>query len=379
VKQGNPYLAQKYFDSLPELTKTERLFEYQDRILRSNRYAVDLAAMKYDGVARSTARILTQTPGPSVSPWNSSVSAIHAAASARCGTDAASLKQLTQLLEKRPDDVGLLLTVVQLHLRNDNVSAAISLLEAFSKRLEEVGSYDEIRFAPGLVALAVQLYRSQGRKAAVGDLLERAAKFWHQKPDAAAGLLKAAGLALLESSDPEGLSMARDIFGDLQQQDSNKPLISAGLVAATSTVDLASARPFLEALTPVNELISGVDVASLEGAGVASLPASLPPAGTKRSAPSDSEKAVKKKIRKSKMPKDYEEGKKMDPERWLPLRDRSSYRPKGKKGKKKALETTQGGVVREEESLELEGGAGAVKVEKAPTGPGKAKKKKGKK
>ena len=82
------------------------------------------------------------------------------------------------------------------------------------------------------------------------------------------------------------------------------------------------------------------------------------------------------------MPKDYVEGKAMDPERWLPLRDRSSYRPKGKKGKKKAMELTQGGVVKEEgESLELAGGAGTVKVEKAAGGGGggKAKKKKGKK
>ena len=69
----------------------------------------------------------------------------------------------------------------------------------------------------------------------------------------------------------------------------------------------------------------------------------------------------------------------MDPERWLPLRDRSSYRPKGKKGKKKAADLTQGGVVKEEpESLELAGGAGTVKVEKSV--PGKSKnKKKGKK
>ncbi len=73
----------------------------------------------------------------------------------------------------------------------------------------------------------------------------------------------------------------------------------------------------------------------------------------------------------------------MDPERWLPLRDRSTYRAKSKKGKKKAADLTQGGVVKEEESLELAGGAGSVKVEKAPGGGGggasKAKEKKGKK
>ncbi|KAG4216698.1 hypothetical protein PC116_g34821, partial [Phytophthora cactorum] len=47
-------------------------------------------------------------------------------------------------------------------------------------------------------------------------------------------------------------------------------------------------------------------------------------------------------------------------------------RPKGKKGRKRAQESTQGGVVKEEETLELVGGAGAVKVEKAS---GKRKKK----
>jgi signal recognition particle subunit SRP72 len=68
----------------------------------------------------------------------------------------------------------------------------------------------------------------------------------------------------------------------------------------------------------------------------------------------------------------------MDPERWLPIKDRSSYRPKNKKGKKKAMEATQGGVVKDEE-LELAGGAGTVKVEKSNVGGGKAKKKKAKK
>lgn len=48
-------------------------------------------------------------------------------------------------------------------------------------------------------------------------------------------------------------------------------------------------------------------------------------------------------MRKSRLPKNYEQGKAPDPERWLPLRDRSTYRPKGKKGRAKAA-LTQGGV-----------------------------------
>lgn len=66
----------------------------------------------------------------------------------------------------------------------------------------------------------------------------------------------------------------------------------------------------------------------------------------------------------------------MDPERWLPLKDRSSYRPKGKKGKKKALDATQGGVVRENalEGVEAPGS----KVVTGGGGVAKGKKKKGK-
>lgn len=79
------------------------------------------------------------------------------------------------------------------------------------------------------------------------------------------------------------------------------------------------------------------------------------------------------------MPKNYEEGKQPDPERWLSLRDRSTYRPKGKKGRRRAQEVTQGGTVKVEETLELVGGAGAVKVEKAPGVQTGKKKKKGKK
>jgi signal recognition particle subunit SRP72 len=127
----------------------------------------------------------------------------------------------------------------------------------------------------------------------------------------------------------------------------------------------------------VDRLISGIDAAALEDGGIASLPITMSEVSKKRAAPAEKEQPAKK-IRSSRMPKDFVEGKQMDPERWLPLKDRSSYRPKGKKGKKKALEATQGGAVREEESLELVGGS-AVKVEKAPQGKPNNKKKKGKK
>lgn len=349
--------------------------------MRRNQYSIELQSLKYDGIGRSTAAFLSQNPSPTCSSFVNSISPINAAASAHCQSTKASLKQILPLLEKRPTDVGLLLTIVQLYILTNNPGPAITLLEAFFKRLEEstTAADQDVRFAPGLIALLISMYRLQGRKAPIQEELGKAASYWRKKSKPSETLLRAAGISLLESSKPNDLALAGEIFGSLRKQDPNDRLAVAGFVASNATTNFAAVRADLDKLTPIDRLVSGTDAAALEDGGIASLPVIMSEISKKRPAPIEKEQTTKKKIRNSKMPKEFDEGKKMDPERWLPLKDRSSYRPKGKKGKKKALDATQGGPVKEEESLELVGGAGAVKVEKAPIGGGKAKKKKGKK
>ncbi|KAF4636220.1 hypothetical protein G7Y89_g1871 [Cudoniella acicularis] len=388
TKNDNPFMTQRLFDSVPTLTHGEKHFEHQASILRRNRYTIDLQSLKYSGVAYSTASIIAKSPAPTISPFVNTLSVLNAAAHAKCEPEKAGLKQILPLLEKRPNDVGLILVIIQLYILTNNPGPAISLLESFFKRLEESTSPadQDVRFAPGLVALVVSLYRLSGRKNPIKVELGKAASYWRRKSKPSVSLFRAAGESLLSSSNPADLSAAGEIFSSLRAQDPNDRIAIAGFVASYATTDIAKVAPDLEKLTPVSRLISGVDAAALEKAGIPSLP--TPPseiASKKRQAESNEKEkekpAKQRKIRKSKMPKDFEEGKKMDPERWLPLRDRSTYRPKGKKGKKKANDLTQGGVVKEEgESLELAGG-GAVKVEKAPGGVGgKSKnKKKGKK
>lgn len=121
-------------------------------------------------------------------------------------------------------------------------------------------------------------------------------------------------------------------------------------------------------------LIADIDVAALESFGVAQQ-------SRKRSAEEDAGPKVKpKKVKKKKtrLPKGVEPGKVADPERWLPERDRSTYRPKGRKDKKKAAGATQGGPTVAGESSEVLGGE---LLKKAGGGPGgganKKKKKKG--
>jgi signal recognition particle subunit SRP72 len=341
-----------------------------------------LQCKKYNGVIRSTGKVISQNPTPTVSPFINSLAALHAAAYAKCESSKASLKEVLPLLERRPNDVGLILTIIQLYVLTNNPGPAITLLESFFKRLEESATPadQDVRFAPGLIALIVSLYKLQGRKAPIKTELGRAASYWRRKSKPSEDLFKAAGISLLDSSKPEDLSTAGEIFASLRQQDLNDRLAIAGFVASNAASNISAVQSDLDKLTPVEKLISTIDVSRLEEAGIATLSVTMSEASKKRPAPAEKVKPANKKIRKSKMPKDFEEGKKMDPERWLPMKDRSSYRPKGKKGKKKALEATQGGTVKDEESLELVGGAGAVKVEKAPVGgAGKAKKKKGKK
>jgi len=362
------------------------MFAHQASILQRNRYTIDLQAQKYPGVARSTFSAILKSPSPTISPYINSLSVLNAAAHAKNETGKASLKSILPLLEKRPNDVGLILIIVQLYILTNNPGPAITLLETFFKRLEEstATAEQDVRFAPGLVALLVSLYRLSGRKTPIKTELGKAASYWRKKSKSSLSLLRAAGTSLLESSNPEDLSAAGEIFSSLRAQAPNDRTAIAGKVASYATSDFSKISSDLDKLTPISKLISGIDAAALEEEGIPTLPRPSDATSKKRTLDSEKEKSVpakKKKISKSKMPKDFEEGKKMDPERWLPLRDRSTYRPKGKKGKKKAMEMTQGGVVKEEESLELAGGAGTVKVEKAggPGGPGKAKKKKGKK
>jgi signal recognition particle subunit SRP72 len=394
--ESNPYITQRLAESLPGDKGTDRLFEYQSSVLRRNKYVLSLQVQKFSGVQKSTSRKLSKEAVPAITGPKCDLGVLGAAAACQLQTGQEALRQILPLLETRPDDVGLLLTVIQLYVQLQNPGPAINLLEAFLKRLETATTPDhaDVRFAPGLVALAVSLYRTQGRHSAIRAELAKAAAHWQQKTGPAASgagtsLLREAGIELLRSSHPSDLAAAGEAFSHLVAAQPGDRTAKAGLVASFATTDFSKVQPYLDSLPSVEDLTRGVDVEALLDAGVAVAPVGhTQQARGKKRALEDEDAAQRqqqqpaaKKRRKRKLPKSYDPAKKPDPERWLPLRDRSSYRPKGKKGKKRAAEATQGGVVREEETLELAGGAGSVKVEKAPASGGGAgkKKKKGKK
>jgi signal recognition particle subunit SRP72 len=375
---NNPFSTQRDVDATLTSKEKESWFKFQRTLLQRNKHVADLLANKFSGWDARISRVLQDKPAPVTSPELNNLSALRAAAHCHGKTGNAALKDVIGMVAKQPSDVGLLLTATQLYLDKSNAAAATSLLEAFFRTQQEAATESamDARFSSGLVALAVALYRVQGRESSVKSELANALAYWRKRGSEKlqeAALLREAGIELLRSPNPKDLAIAGAGFEALCAGDVADPLGAAGLVASFATTRPEKAEKFVEDLPSVESLISGVDTEALiEGGIVLSQEAALP--ARKRAAEEENAEKPKKK-RKRKLPANYEEGKTLDQERWLPLRDRSSYRPKGKKGKKKANETTQGGVVKEEETLELVGGAGAVKVEKASSQASKKKKK----
>ncbi|PKY02687.1 signal recognition particle protein [Aspergillus campestris IBT 28561] len=381
---ANPFLLYKGLDAAPEAPENDRLFSFQDTISTENTHAADLLVQKYDGIIRSTAKALSQAPWPSADARTNLLSVYNAAAHARGEPSPKALKAILPALDNRPKDLGLALTAVQLFVRAGNTTSAITTLERTLQHLEAAED-KSVRFNPGLLGILVSLYKLEGRKTQIRAELAKAATYWRTTPSnnqaPPTSLLRAAATSLLHSTDSADLTTARDIFQTLHQQNPHDPAALAGYIAAQAPLDhtqVPTAK--VDSLPEVPTLIADVDLATLESAGIAppasaSAAAAAALAGARKRQASAAASAPKR-VRKDRLPKDFDPAKTADPERWLPLRERSSYRPKGRKGKQRAAERTQGGVVSDDKpAASNSGSAGVVN---APSGGG-SKKKGGKK
>lgn len=376
----NPFLLERQVAAWRSSSTTEaKLFKFQSDVLAQNSSIVSLWAHKTGGVKTRAYRTVDQAESPTNSFELNNMSVIGAAAETQGLPEKDVLKSLISLSKRRPYDTGLTLVIIQLHLQRRNPGAALHTLELFFSRLE--GSDNEqchrVRFSPGLVALAVVLKKTQKRHNSAKAELIKAAEYWHHRPASSAfSLLKEAGVELVLSSSKDDIRLAGAIFKKLNEEKLASPVTSAGLVAALAAANAFEVEQYTTLLPPVESLVHGIKVDELINSGILVSPSS----STSKKRPLTIDTNVKRaaKKRRRRMPKNLVDGQAPDPERWLPLRDRSSYRPKGKKGRKKAAESTQGGVVKEEETIGLVGGGG-VKIEKAAASNAAKKKKKAKK
>ncbi|KKK17888.1 signal recognition particle protein [Aspergillus rambellii] len=180
---ANPYLLYKALHETSISSDSDKLFDNQDNIMTGNLHAADLLVQKYDGVIRSTSKALSRAPYPSADASTNLLSVYNAAAHTRGQTGLPALKAVLSALEKRPKDLGLLLTAVQLYVVAGNTTGAIATLEKSLQHLEEsISEQDkEIRFNPGLLSVLISLYKQEGRKMQIRSELAKAATFWKEQ------------------------------------------------------------------------------------------------------------------------------------------------------------------------------------------------------
>ncbi|KAL3475637.1 hypothetical protein BJX99DRAFT_229339 [Aspergillus californicus] len=375
----NPYALYKALHEVPDSTANDKLFDYQNNTITGNLHAVDLLVHKYDGIIRATSKALSQAPYPSTEASTNLLSVYNVAAQAKGETGTSALKAILSAVDRRPKDLGLVLTAVQLYVSLGNTTSAITTLENSLQLLEEsISEQDkETRFNPGLLSVLVALYKHEGRKTQLRMELAKAASFWKEQAAQPASLLRAAGASLLHSSVASDSAQAAELFKCLYEKTPDDLFAVAGYVASHAAIDYARVEAKAKYLPTVDDLISDVDVASLEAAGVGPSSSTTAAAAAAiagaRKRPASGKESTAKRIRKSRQPKDYDPSKKADAERWLPLRDRSTYRPRGRKGKQRAAERTQGGPVSEKPE---ETTPAAAQGQQKPQGGGASKKKK---
>ena len=438
IETKNPFLLHKAYNDTEAIpSSADKPFSFQQIPLALNRKAIDLQAFKSGGAISDIKQSTGEAAGSVLSSDALLGSVVRAAAQSRNTADKAAIKNMMEAMQRRPENIGLAMILVQLYIVSGNVTSAISVMESLMKHLESSEtSTKDLRYHPGLMSIIIALYRKQGRRNSVRRELANAAAYWRARPETSTQktpttLLRAAGISLLESSESDDHQKAAEIFKELYEAGSsdyaivkNEPdkTIIAGHIASQAMTrqgaeqDKRNDLSQLERnLTPLTKLLSSVDVDALEQAGV---PTNLavkshgtnttgaPLAGRKRTradasttTPSSNKK---RRLRKSRLPRnlrdlDPEEAKKatttntkIDAERWLPLRDRSYYRPpKSKRGAKAAGkkggagdDRTQGGLVSEDLDISRQtattGDGAAAATTTTGAGAGGAKKKKGK-
>lgn len=379
--KNNPFLERREVDEPSKLSAADRLFTYQASRAQENDLTLDLGAMKPQAVINATTPMLTSTQ-PTTSEHVNILSTLNASASTQGNPVNHGLQNLLLLIDSRPMDIGLTLTIVQIYVLTKNLGRATNIFERLLTKLSKSteSSHRDIRFAPGLVALQISLYKAQDRKSHVRTTYVEAASYWLRKDDPPIQLLQNAGVSLLESDVEGHRRVAQEIFSVLHTIAPRSAAITAGFIAShASTASEAITEEDLSRLPPVEEQIKDIDVSALEEAEVPTLRSEN---FARKHTLKEKRKLPTKRHRQSRLPKDHDPNKKLDPERWLPLRDRSYYKQPKKKGKKRDADRdrTQGGIVAEK-SVEKENDLikGSEKAVGTGTGPRSKGKKKGKK
>ncbi len=303
-------------------TVKERLLQEQEKILRTNLLVLDGFANK--DIRKQALKLFNQFPSvisPGALGSLNKVGALNDDDLLWVKT-----KQISKYFKKN-STIFPGFALAQLQISSLNFDGAAKTLE----RVIEI-SDKNIVYQPGFVGLLVTIYEKLNRHQSIVKLFENVYKYLLENESLTNReiLLKIIGFKFLSSNNEEQNKIAKEIFSKL---DSSDILIKLA-VAITNNQNIDAAD--FASVHPISLLTANVDVESLENEGVQLL------VKKRKATDIGSHKTKKHKTKKGKLPKNYDPNRQPDPERWLPLRERSTWKPK--KGKKHALNDTQGAV-----------------------------------
>ncbi|PWW72291.1 hypothetical protein C7212DRAFT_286909 [Tuber magnatum] len=257
----NPHLSLITSAGSTTTAISSKAFLFQSKTLERNRAVLELEAGKVQAAKKLALAHLQNYP------HDSEASVILAAA--REG-------KVEKLAGRYPGDLGLSLTLAQLRMRSGNITGAIAAVESVISAAPE-----DQKYLPGVIGLLVGLYQHQGRRRHVKDILSKASEYWKNSPTPNHPLLRASAKAHLDkpTSADIDLHSAHSIFKILLTHSPSDPFATAGLLASTLSSPASPPPQHLQQkLTPLEKLISTIDAAALEAAGVAQPPPRKRPA-----------------------------------------------------------------------------------------------------
>ncbi|NXT82251.1 SRP72 protein, partial [Zapornia atra] len=219
------------------------------------------------------------------------------------------------------------LTMAQLKIAQGSVTKACMILR----------SIEELQHKPGMVSALVTMYSHEEDIDSAIEVFTQAIQ-WYQQFQASPTIsesrnlkshhLRIPGPRIPQSQDPESPN---------PRQNPKDVHTLAQLISAYSLVDPEKAKVLSKHLPSSDTMSLKVDVDALEnshGATYVRKKAGKLTGDNQQKEQGQGDVKKKKKKKKGKLPKNYDPKVTPDPERWLPMRERSYYRGR-KKGKKK--------------------------------------------
>ncbi|XP_063277462.1 signal recognition particle subunit SRP72-like [Prinia subflava] len=219
------------------------------------------------------------------------------------------------------------LTMAQLKIAQGSVTKACMILK----------SIEELQHKPGMVSALVTMYSHEEDIDSAIEVFTQAIQWYQQyqpkSPVHLSLIREAANFKLKHGRKKEAINDLEELW----KQNPKDVHTLAQLISAYSLVDPEKAKVLSKHLPSSDTMSLKVDVDALEnshGATYVRKKAGKLTGDSQQKEQGQGEVKKKKKKKKGKLPKNYDPKVTPDPERWLPMRERSYYRGR-KKGKKK--------------------------------------------